>query len=121
MDLPDRAEAKTWQGREVVDRDGASLGRCHGVFADTDTGVPEWVLVDVDDRRAFVPAGDAEQQDEQVRVQFSRDQVLSAPDVGDVSQLTEQDEQVLYTHYGVAFSTSESDSVLPVGATGEEA
>lgn len=119
MDLPDRAEARTWQGREVVDRDGASLGRCHGVFADTDTGVPEWVLVDVDDRRAFVPAGDAEQQDEQVRVQFSRDQVLSAPDVGDVSQLTEQDEQVLYTHYGVAFSTSESESVLPVDAAPE--
>jgi hypothetical protein len=50
MDLPDRAEAKSWQGRDVVDRDGEPLGRCHGVFADTDTGLPEWVLVDVGGR-----------------------------------------------------------------------
>lgn len=121
MDLPDRAEARSWQGREVVDRDGDSLGRCIGVFADTDTGLPEWVLVDVDGRRAFVPAGDAEQSDDGVRVQFVREQVRSAPDVGDVAQLSEQDEQTLYTHYGVAFSTSASDSVLPVGAAPETA
>jgi len=87
------------------------------VFADTDTGLPEWILVDVEDRRAFVPVGDAEQEDERVRVRFSRDQVRSAPDVGDVAELTEDDEKQLYTHYGVAFSTKDSDSVLPVGAT----
>ena len=101
MDLPDRAEAKSWQGRDVVDRDGEALGRCHGVFADTDTGLPEWVLVDVGGRQAFVPAGDAQQEGDRVQVQFTRAQVMSAPDVGDVTQLAEDDEKQLYTHYGV--------------------
>ena len=47
MQLPDRKEAKSWEGLPVVDRDGASIGRCDGVYADTDTGVTEWLDVGV--------------------------------------------------------------------------
>ena len=40
MELPDRSQARSWEGKDVVDRDGQRLGRCVGVFADTATGVP---------------------------------------------------------------------------------
>jgi hypothetical protein len=71
MDLPDRAEAKSWQGRDVVDRDGEPLGRCHGVFADTDTGLPEWVLVTWAIGRPSSRRG-RQQEGDRVQVQFAR-------------------------------------------------
>ena len=39
MELPDRVDAKRWEGLEVVDRDDQPLGSCVGVFADADTDV----------------------------------------------------------------------------------
>ena len=60
MELPDRSQARSWEGKDVVDRDGQRLGRCVGVFADTATGVPEWLHVDVEGHvRSFVPALEA--------------------------------------------------------------
>jgi len=114
MELPDRREAKSWEGLPVVDRDEQVLGVCRGVFADTDTGVPEWFDVDVQGHaRSFVPALDATEIDGKVRVGFTREQVLAAPHVGDAEQLSKRDEMRLYDHYGVEYTASDSDSLLP--------
>ena len=114
MELPDRTEAKSWEGHTVVDRDEAVLGTCRGVFADTDTGVTEWLDVDVQGHtRSFVPALDATEVGGRVRVGFLREQVLSAPKVGDSEQLSKRDEMRLYDHYGVEYTASDSDSLLP--------
>lgn len=113
MELPDRSQARSWEGRDVVDRDGQLLGRCVGVFADTATGVPEWLHVDVEGHvSSFVPALEAAETDGSVRVQFSRDAVLSAPSVGDDVQLSKAEEIDLYRHYGVPVDSGEG-SVLP--------
>lgn len=117
MELPDRDEAKSWKGLTVVDRDGQHLGTCGGVFADTDTGVPEWLDVDVQGHgRSFVPALDVVELEGQVRVRFARDLVVSTPPVGDSEQLSKHDEMRLYDHYGVEYDASESDSLLPAEA-----
>ena len=115
MDLPDSTQATSWEGMEVVDRDGQPLGRCVGVFADTETGLTEWLDVDVTGHtRSFVPAIDATAADGTVRVRFTRDAVVSAPSVGDQQQLSKADEHTLYRHYDVPVS-SDADSVLPAG------
>ena len=117
MQLPDRKEAKSWEGLPVVDRDGTSIGRCDGVYADTDTGVTEWLDVGVPDAgRTFVPALGAEEHDGAVRVDFTRALVMSAPHVGDSVQLSKADERTLYAHYGVRTTTEHSDSLLPEAA-----
>jgi len=122
MTLPDRAHAKSWEGWDVVDRDGERLGTCVGVFADTDTGITEWLLVDVTGhRRSFVPALEAADADGRVRVPFTRDQVVGAPQVGDDEELAKRDEMELYSHYGVDYTAAESGSVLPTDATVEGA
>jgi hypothetical protein len=113
MTLPDRAHAKSWEGSDVVDRDGERLGTCVGVFADTATGVTEWLLIDVQGhRRSFVPALEATDADGGVRVPFSREQVTAAPQVGNDEELARGEEKELYSHYGVAY-TDESESLLP--------
>ena len=113
MELPDRSQARSWEGKDVVDSDGSRLGRCVGVFADTATGQPEWLHIDVEGHvRSFVPAIDAVEHDGAVRVRFSRSAVLGAPSVGDDVQLSKAEEIELYRHYGVPVEDGEG-SVLP--------
>ena len=113
MELPDRSQARSWEGKDVVDRDGQRLGRCVGVFADTATGVPEWLHVDVEGHvRSFVPALEATEADGTVQVGFSREAVLAAPSVGDDEQLSKAEEVALYRHYGVPVESNDG-SVLP--------
>ncbi|MDP9467003.1 MAG: PRC-barrel domain-containing protein, partial [Actinomycetota bacterium] len=113
MELPDRSQAKSWEGKDVVDRDGQRLGRCVGVFADTATGMPEWLHIDVEGHvRSFVPALEAAESDGTVRVRFARETVLAAPAVGDDEQLSKAEEIELYRHYGIPVESGEG-SVLP--------
>lgn len=113
MELPDRSQARSWEGKDVVDRDGQRLGRCVGVFADTATGVPEWLHVDVEGHvRSFVPALEATERDGTVSVRFARELVLGAPAVGDDEQLSKAEEIELYRHYGVPVEGGDG-SVLP--------
>ena len=115
MELPDRSQARSWEGKDVVDRDGQRLGRCVGVFADTATGMPEWLHVDVEGHvRSFVPALEAAEDGGTVRVRFGREAVLGAPSVGDDEQLSKAEEIELYRHYGVPVESGEG-SVLPAG------
>jgi hypothetical protein len=117
MALPDRDEALGWLGKTVVDRDGAKLGRCTAVFTDDATGVPEWVGVRLGAVMAFVPLLDAEEAGGRVRVGVKRDQVLSAPLLGSHERISEDQEAVLYRHYGIEHSRAASASLLPAGVT----
>lgn len=118
MEMPDRTQAKRWEGWAVVDRDGQALGTCTAVFADTDTGVTEWLHVDVEgEGRSFVPAVDAVEAEDAVRIRFPRAAVLGAPRVGDGVQLSQQDEVELYAHYEIAVTPTESESLLPADAS----
>jgi len=115
--LPERDVAKGWQGRLVLDQDGERLGECTGIFADAASGATEWLEVAVEGhRRCLLPALNALEVGGQVRVAFRRAAVLSAPHVGDDTELSKRDDIVLYRHYGVHYSASASPSLLPTGA-----
>ena len=116
MDLPDQDVAIDWEGAAVVDRAGVQLGRCTGVFADVDTDAVEWITVAVEEHgRLFIPALGATESGGTVRVGFASGDVLAAPHVGDVQELSKADEVRLYEHYGVAHTSAASGSVLPIG------
>jgi len=115
--LPERDVAKGWQGRVVLDQDGERLGECTGIFADAASGATEWLEVAVEGhRRCLLPALNALEVGGQVRVAFRRAAVLSAPHVGDDTELSKRDDIVLYRHYGVYYSAAASPSLLPTGA-----
>jgi hypothetical protein len=114
--LPSTDEALTWIGLPVRDAAGAELGTCRNVYADDDTGVPEWVevtLAEGDD--AFVPTLGASATDGALRVGQPVDLVSRSPRFTSDVDLDPDAERALYAHYGIEPSRERSDTLLPAG------
>jgi len=116
MTLPDRDAARDWLGRTVVDRDGAEIGVCAALLADEATGLPEWMYAERDEETVVVPLLDATENGGRVQVTVTRDDADSAPRFGPARELSQDQEAVLYRHYGIEYSTTTSDSLLPTEA-----
>ncbi len=106
------AEILQWRGRNVVDAQGGHVGTLEEIYLDQDTDRPEWALID---GQRFVPLTDVTAEGEDVRLPFSSSQIKGAPQVGADGELSQDDEAVLYDHYGVNYSEGRSDSGLPEG------
>jgi hypothetical protein len=115
--LPDPNVAREWGGRLLVDRDGTEIGTCTQIFVDDSTGRPEWATADLESGTAFIPLVDAVEAGQMVQVAVPRVAVAEAPSVGDVQHLSEDEEERLYRHYGIAYSRTASDSGLPAEGT----
>jgi hypothetical protein len=113
MTLPDRDAARDWIGRTVVDRDGAEIGVCAALLADEATGLPEWMYADRDEVTVVVPLLDATGTGDRVQVTVTRADADGAPRFGPARELSQEQEAELYRHYGIEYSTSTSDSLLP--------
>jgi hypothetical protein len=117
-DLPtqrDFDDFGAWSGRDVVGPDDERLGAVDLIFLDEATGVPEWVLVRLDDGTAFVPLAGASVEERSIRVTQARERVEAAPAVEVGDTLSVVDEKRLYEHYGLAYSREESSTLLPEG------
>lgn len=89
---------------EVVDQDGERIGMPGEVYVDNRTGDPAWLTVRAGwfgARKVFVPLATAEVRGDQIQVPYSTAKVRDAPDVVCDGHLSEDDEQELYTYYGV--------------------
>jgi uncharacterized protein (TIGR02271 family) len=98
-------EAYEWRGREVVDSAGEKIGSLEEVYLDTTSGRPEWAAVKTGlfgMQLSFVPLRDSRPQGGKVVVPYSRDHVKDAPSVEPDGELSSQEEQRLYGHYGMA-------------------
>ena len=113
-------DAYTWKGRELTGSDGEKIGTIKEIYEDTATGKPEWALVTsglFGTRSHFVPIAAAQTAGEAVRVDVTKDRVNDAPSVEDEGQLSEADEQRLFEHYGVPY-TSEGSTTAQGGPAG---
>jgi len=118
--MPQMTHAYDWKGRQMVDRDGDKIGTIDELYTDTDTGQPEWAAVKtglLGTKVSFVPIADAEPSGEQVRVPYEKAQVKDAPNAEADGELSQEEEQRLYSHYGLSYTESRSDSGLPEGGT----
>ena len=103
-------EAYELRGRDMVGRDGEKIGRLEEIYLDARSGQPEWAAVHtgfLGTKQSFVPLADAEPARGNVVVPYSKDQVKEAPSVDPDGELSPEEEERLYTHYGVASSASE--------------
>jgi uncharacterized protein (TIGR02271 family) len=116
--MPPVNEVLEWRGQTMVGSGGDKIGKIEEIYLDAETEQPEWALVHTGlfgSASSFVPIADATTQDGNVAVPFEKAQVKDAPKLEPDGQLSQQDESALYSHYGMDYSESRSDSGLPRG------
>jgi hypothetical protein len=113
MDLPDVDTALAWRGRTVVDAQGEELGKVSALYLDAESQRPAWAGVKrgglLPGRETLVPLAGAEEVEGGVRIAHDRTAVEGAPDVDPDVELSEDEERVLYEHYGQAWAPTESE------------
>jgi len=116
-----RDEVQSIRGQELVDPNGDTIGKVEEIYLDTETDQPEWALVNTGlfgTKSTFVPLKNATRDGEMLRVPYDKSQVKDAPRVDPDGQLSQSEEGELYSHYGLDYSESRSDSGLPEGGAG---
>jgi uncharacterized protein (TIGR02271 family) len=122
--MPTTQEIADWKGQKVVGNDEQKLGTIDEIYADEETGKPEWLAVKTGmfgTKVTFIPLADATAHDDHIHVPFDKDLVKGAPNAEADGALSQDEESALYAHYGYDYSESRSDTGLPAGGTGKDA
>ena len=96
-------DVKTWRGMEAVDSNGDKIGKVEDIYLDRQSGEPEWVAIKgglFGTKTSFAPIRAASASGDAVRLPFSKDEVKDAPKVEADGELSPEEEQQLYAHYG---------------------
>ena len=103
---PQMTDAYDWRGRDLLGSDGDKIGKVDEIYIDNATDQPEWALVNTGlfgTKSNFVPLSGARPSGEDVEVQVTKDQVKDAPGIDPDAELSSDEEQELYRHYGLDF------------------
>ncbi len=107
-----------WRGRNAVDSDGDKIGKIEEIYMDAETSKPEWLAVTTGmfgTKVSFIPIAEASDAGDGVRVPYDKAQVKDAPNAEADGELSQDEEAALYSHYGLDYSESRSDTGLPEG------
>ena len=121
--MPEMTDAYQWQGRNMVGSDGQKIGKISDIYEDPATGKPEWATVSsglFGGKSNFVPLAGASPDGEDVRASVTKDQVKDAPGVENDGELSEPEEQRLFEHYGVPYTTEGSTTAQGAPDTGQQ-
>ncbi len=109
-----------WTGQELLDKNGEKIGKIDAIYADEQTGKPEWLGVTTGifgTHVSFVPVVSVNRRGEQLSVPYTKDHVKDAPRVDPDEVVSEQEEGQLYRHYQLTYSDSRSETGLPEEST----
>ena len=116
-------DLSTVMGSTLYASDGDKIGKVGQVFLDDETGKPEFATVNTGffgSSESYVPLAEASVTGDGVTVPYSKNQIKDAPNVDPADgHLSQDQEQELYSYYGLPYSDSRSDTGLPTG-TGTE-
>ena len=90
---------------DVVDIDGDKIGGVGQLYVDDATGEPSWVTAKTGlfgTSASFVPLQGAEMAGSDIRVAYAKDVVKDAPRIDDDGKLSPDQEEQLYSYYGLA-------------------
>lgn len=112
-------DLSTVMGSTLYASDGDKIGKIGQVFLDDETGQPEFATVNTGffgSNESYVPLAEASTTGDGVTVPYSKNQIKDAPNVNPADgHLSQDQEQELYSYYGLNYSDSRSDSGLPTG------
>ncbi len=121
--MAELTEPGDYRGRFLCDANGERIGTIDDMYVDTDTGKPEWALVTTGEygtEGSFVPIRDAVAVgDEDVRVPLSREKIHGAARIQPGEELSADQEDELYDHYGLDLMESHSGA-RPEGESGAD-
>ncbi len=95
---------QTLAGRTVVGNDGQKIGKIDQMYADREDGHPTFVTVNTGmfgGKANFVPLDEARVDDDDLVVPYPKDLVKDAPGVDPDGEITPEEEDRLYMHYGL--------------------
>lgn len=98
-------------GREVSDQDDAPIGKITEIYANGD-GFPTWVAVKVKTgiagrQLAVVPVARLKEEDDKLRVPYSKAHILEAPEFDDEDEISEERDRELRVYYGIGTGDQE--------------
>ena len=105
------------RGVPVYDSAGEKIGSVEEIFYDEQTGEPEWIGIGtgfLGTKRVLVPVQGASLTEDRVTVPYDKERVKDSPDI-DVDEIDQDEEQSLYSYYGLQYSERRSESGLPEG------
>jgi uncharacterized protein (TIGR02271 family) len=105
-----RDSVQTLIGGTAYSTDGDKIGSIGTVYLDNASGEPAWVTVKTGlfgSNESFVPLDQAEQTSDGIRVPYDKDRVKNAPNIETDRELSEQEEDQLYSYYGLGGGTSQ--------------
>jgi len=105
-------------GYNVVDSAGNNIGTVDNVWVDDATNELEFVGVKTGwlfGKTHIIPCADAQISDGTITVPYAEDQIKDAPSFGADDELSPEDEQGVYSYYGLGRSTAPSPSGLATG------
>jgi len=96
-------ELQTWRGKDVVGPDDKKIGSLETIYLDRQSGEPEWAAVKTGlfgSKVSFVPLEGATPTGDELRLNYDKATVKGAPNIDADGELSEEEEQRLYEHYG---------------------
>jgi uncharacterized protein (TIGR02271 family) len=115
----DQSQAKQLIGQQLRTRNGDKIGTIGQVYIDDYHGQPEWVTVNTGlfgTSESFVPLAEATVSGNDLVVPYTKAQIKDAPKISESGRLTEAEEQDLYEHYNLAYTTEGSTFADTTGA-----
>jgi sporulation protein YlmC with PRC-barrel domain len=107
-----------WEGRTVVGRDGAKIGRIEEIFLVEETGRADWALVKLGRLKShttLVPLTRARPVEDAIAVHVTKDDVSEAPEIQADEDPSEQQVNALYRHYGIQPPDAPAPASSPAG------
>ena len=101
-------QARTLQGKTMLGAGGDKLGSIDTLYADREDGSPTFATVNTGmfgSKTSFVPLERAELKGDALVVPYPKDLVKGAPSIDPDSELSPDEEDRLYAHYGVGTGT----------------
>jgi hypothetical protein len=114
--MPSLAEAMRWVGAELTDVDGAAVGVVDGLFVDSDSGDPVWLIARVGRRRqaklVAVPLRECAGAAFGVWVAQDADALSTAPVVDPARPLRREHELTICSHFGIGEGVGRAAEVV---------
>jgi uncharacterized protein (TIGR02271 family) len=109
-------------GSPVYDASGDQIGKVEEIYADVDSGRPEWIGLGTGffgTKRVLVPVEGVSTERDGLSVPYEKDHVKGSPDI-DADDISPQTERELYAYYGVRGADAKGDGDQAVTRHEEE-